>query len=250
MHTSRALLLAAAAMLAFAGSDASAAAAKAKPKAKPAAAAATRPDWGGVWDPDWSKLFGAPQEQPQLTPPYAEKLKAFQDAQKGGENAQTAQANCLPPGLPGIMSQPYPLEFLFANGKVTIVIEAFNQMRRVYLDGRKHPAEYEPLWYGHSIGHWEGDTLVVDTVSFDPATELGGGIHHSDKLHVVERIHLISPDRMEIAMTFDDPEALTKPWTTKREYTRHRDWDIKEYICEQNNRDAADSEGRPSMKLN
>jgi hypothetical protein len=220
------------------------------PQGRTWAEIAKLPDWGGVWDTDWSKLFGAPREQPQLTPAYAAKFKAYNDAKKEGENTQTSTANCLPPGVPQIMAQPYPVEFLFTPGKVTIAIEAYNQMRRVYTDGRPHPADPDPLWYGHSIGHWEGPDLVIDTVGFDPATDIAPGIGHSDKMHTVERVHLLTPDRMEITTTIDDPEALAKPYVTKMQYVRHRDWDIKEYICEQNNHDHSDAEGRPSMKLN
>ncbi len=133
---------------------------------------------------------------------------------------------------------------------MTIAIEAYNQMRRVFTDGRGHPADPDPLWYGHSIGHWEGSTLVVDSVGFDPKTTLEPGAGHSDQLHVTEVIKQIQPDRIEIVTTMTDPKALAQPWTIKRQYVRHRDWDIKEYICEQNNRDAADAQGRPSMKLN
>jgi len=208
------------------------------------------PDWSGVWDADWAGLFGKPQPQPDLTPPYAARLKTYQDSQKSGENVQSDAANCLPPGIPGIMSQPYPLEFLFTPGKVTIVIEAYNQMRRVFTDGRTHPAELDPMWYGHAIGHWEGDTLVVDTVGVDPATDIGPGLHHSDKMHIVEKVRKVNEGRLEITTTIEDPEALTKPWTFTRGYIRHKDWDIKEYICEQNNHDASDDKGHASMRLN
>ena len=240
----------AAALLATASFAQAAPAAPAKGEGMTWAQIARLPDWSGVWDIDWSNLFGGKQPQPQLTPPYAARLKAYQDSQKSGDNVQGVAANCLPPGIPGVMSQPYPIEFLFTPGKVTIAIEAYNQMRRVYTDGRGHPADPDPLWYGHSIGHWDKDTLVVDSVGFDPATDLGPGIHHSDKMHIVEKVRVVNPKRMEITTTIEDPEALTAPWTFTRPYTRHKDWDLKEYICEQNNHDAADDKGRPSMRLN
>ena len=75
-------------------------------------------------------------------------------------------ANCLPPGMPGIMGQPYPMEFLMTPGQVTIVIEAYNQIRHIYTDGRPLPADPDPTFYGTSVGHWEGDTLVAETVGF------------------------------------------------------------------------------------
>jgi hypothetical protein len=213
------------------------------------ASIAKLPDWSGIWDIDWASIFGPGGSKPQLTPAYAAKLKAYTDSMKEGENTQSSAANCLPPGIPGIMAQPYPIEFLFTPGKVTIAIEAYNQMRRVFTDGRPHPADPDPLWYGHSIGHWEGDTLVVDTVGFDPHTDIAPGVGHTDKMHIVERIRKVSPEKIEITTTIEDPEVLTQPWTFTRPYI-HKVDDIREYICEQNNHDASDAEGHPSMKLN
>jgi hypothetical protein len=93
-----------------------------------------------------------------LTAEYAAKRKARLDA--APEDNQSA--NCLPPGMPGIMGQPYPMEFLLTPGQVTILIEAYQQVRHIYTDGRKLPpqGEPQPWWYGYSVGHWEGDTLV------------------------------------------------------------------------------------------
>ena len=81
--------------------------------------------------------------------------------------------------MPGIMTQPYPMEFLFTPGKVTIMIEAYSQWRQIFTDGRKHPEDPDLTFNGHSIGHWEGDTLVVDTVGFTTDTALGGFRHAS-----------------------------------------------------------------------
>jgi hypothetical protein len=246
----RHIALAAVAAVAL-GLPLAAAAAPSGPQGRTWAEIAKLPDWGGVWDTDWSKLFGpGGRTQPDLTPAYKAQYDAWKAAQKEGENLQTTTANCLPPGIPQIMQQPYPMEFLFTPGKVTIAIEAYNQMRRVFTDGRPHPKDPDPLWYGHSIGHWDNGDLIIDTVGFDTATEIAPGVHHSDKMHTVERVHLLDPNRMEITTTITDPEALAKPYVVKMQYVRHRDWDIKEYICEQNNHDHSDAEGRPSMKLN
>ncbi|MCU1340138.1 MAG: hypothetical protein JWO19_5719, partial [Bryobacterales bacterium] len=97
---------------------------------------------------------------PSLTPAYAAKAQAR--VTNPAEDAQAA--NCLPPGLPAIMNQPYPMEILLTPGKVTIVVEAYTQVRHIYTDGRPLPADPDPLFYGTSVGHWEDDTLVVETV--------------------------------------------------------------------------------------
>jgi len=211
------------------------------------------PDWSGVWELDWRSSFtGAAlvdKKLPQLTPRYAASFAKYQAAQTRGEEEQTEQANCVPPGMPGIMTQPYPIEFLFTPGKVTIAIEAYSQMRRVFTDGRTHPADPDPTFAGHSVGHWEGDTLVVDTVGVLPGTSLAPGIQHSSQLRIEERIRRISDDTLQIHTTFRDPEALAEPWQVVRTYVRHRDWDIKEYVCTQNNRDSADSQGRAGINI-
>jgi hypothetical protein len=210
------------------------------------------PNWDeGVWQIDWTALFGAGgrPEPPSLTPEYAAKLAAFKAGQKAGENVQNQNANCIPPGTPQIMQMPYPLEFIFSPGRVTIAIETDSQVRRVWTDGRKHQDDPDLTFNGDSIGHWEGQDLVVDTIGLEPHTEIATGVGHSDQVHIIERFHQVSPDRLDIATTVTDPKVLTKPWTVTRPYVRHRDWQIQEYVCEQNNHDSADQEGRAGFKL-
>ncbi len=147
------------------------------------------------------------------------------------------------------MQMPYPLEFIFSPGRVTIAIETDSQVRRVFTDGRKHMDDPDLTFNGDSIGHWEGKDLVVDTIALNPTTEIAAGVGHSDQIHVVERFHQVGPDRLDIATTITDPKILTKPWTVNRPYLRHRDWQIQEYVCEQNNHDSADAEGRAGFHL-
>ena len=208
------------------------------------------PDWSGVWELVFAR-GGPPPEAPALTPEYAAKLQAFQAEQDKGGHQDNTTANCLPPGMPQIMNQPYPMEFLFTPGKITVVIEAYSQMRRIFTDGRKHPDDPDPTFNGHSIGRWEGDTLVVDSVGFVAETPLGmGGMQHSDKMRIEERFRMTAPDKMEIRTTVYDPVALVKPWTSVKTLTRHRDWDIAEYVCEQNNRNFVNDAGKAGIILN
>jgi hypothetical protein len=210
------------------------------------------PDWSGVWELDWhggNLAKTAMPSLPKLTPEYASRLEKYRAAQQQGENQQTDTANCDPPGMPQIMTQPYPVEFLFTPGKVTVAIEAYSQMRRIFVDGRKHQDDPDPTYQGDSIGHWEGDTLVVDSTGFIPNSYIAPGVHHSDAMRIEEHIRRVAPDTMEIRQTIYDPKALLEPWTVTRVYKRHTDWDIKEYICNQNNRDSADAEGRANINL-
>ena len=228
------------------------------PAAKPATAAqwaelAKWPDFTtGVWQIDWNALFapggaGRPTP-PSLTPEYAAKLKAFVSSQKEGEHVQNDNANCVPPGVPGIMQMPYPLEFIYEPGRVTIAIETDSQVRRIYMN-TEHPSDPDPSYNGDSVGHWEGGTLVVDTIALDPTTEIAAGVGHSEQAHMTERFTLKDPDHMLVSTTITDPKVLTGPWTVVRPYIRHRDWRIREYVCEQNNHDSADAEGRAGFRL-
>lgn len=205
------------------------------------------PNFTGVWEVTRGSAVGAQQEPVSLTPKYAAILKAFQAAPPQDSPA----ANCVPPGMPGIMTQPYPIEILFTPGKVTILIEAYMQVRHIYTDGRKHPEDPDLTYNGNSIGHWEGDTLVVDSVGFTPDTPLGGnmGTRHSDKMHIVERMGLKDPNTLEVVTTIDDAEALAKPWSRTTSFARHADWTMAEYICQQNNRNSVDEKGKAGIDL-
>ena len=248
----RAALTAVLALAAAAPAVTQAAAETPQQRAASYAALGKLPDWEeGVWQIDWSALFGAGgrPEPPALTPEAQAKLDAFRAGMKNGENVQNQNANCIPPGTPQIMQMPYPLEFIFSPGRVTIAIETDSQVRRVFTDGRKHMDDPDLTFNGDSIGHWEGKDLVIDTVGLEPHTEIAQGVGHSDQIHIVERVHQVSPDRIDIATTITDPKILTKPWTVTRPYVRHRDWQIQEYVCEQNNHDSADEQGRAGFRL-
>ena len=210
------------------------------------AAMAKLPDFSGVWEVSRAAGAGAAAPaRPSLTPAYEAKRTAYLAAPPEDTDA----ANCLPPGMPGIMGQPYPMEFLLTPGKVTIVIEAYTQVRHIYTDGRALPADPDLEFHGTSIGRWDGDTLVVDTVGFSPLTQIERGIPHGDKMKIVERFRLSGPDTMSIQTTITDPDVLAAPYTSNRTLSRHRNWTIAEYICEENNRNFVDEKGKAGINL-
>ena len=219
------------------------------PTAADWAALAKLPDFTGVWE---VPLGGGgnrgvvPNAGPSLTPEYAAK----RDALRANAREDSETANCLPAGMPGIMGQPYPMEFLITPGKVTIVIEAYTQVRHIYTDGRALPEDPDLKFHGTSVGRWDGDTLVVDTVGFSPLTQLDRGVPHSEKMRIAERFRLTDPDTMNIETTITDPGALTTPYKTNRILKRHRNWTIAEYICEENNRNFVDQSGKAGVILN
>lgn len=224
------------------------------------------PDFSGVWEPARmaarppgppaqgaasSAPPPAPPKPPQFTPEYAKKWAAFQEANKGraGINFVSQVANCIPPGVPGSMNQPYPIEFLFTPGRVTILIETYSMVRRIYMDDNG-PPEPDFSYQGNSTGKWEGDTLVVTTTHILPETSPISGINgHSEQMKVTERMRLVEPDVLEIQTTVEDPAVFVEPYTTTSRYVRHRDWHIMEYVCAQNNRDQLDEQGNPGFNL-
>jgi hypothetical protein len=211
------------------------------------------PDWGGIWTLNFEMPApGSQPAQPALMGKYLEQYQAWQRAvQKNNGEAPDANSHCLPPGMPIIMMAPqYPMEFFFMPGRVTTHHEAWMQWRNIYTDGRGHPADLDPTFNGDSIGHWEGKTLVVDTVGIKAVTEIGMGMKHGDKLHIVERIHLAQddPDKLVDEMTLEDPQALEKPWSTKLTYKRSRHDQLLEFVCEENDRNPVDASGKTGFK--
>jgi hypothetical protein len=220
------------------------------PAAADWAALAKLPDFSGVWEADLGgggrgAGRGSLPAGPQLTLAAEARRKELQS--KGVEDSQTA--NCLPPGMPAIMGQPYPMEFLLTPGKVTIIIEAYQQVRHIYTDGRPLPDDPDLRFHGTSVGRWEGDALVVESVGFSPLTELARNVPHRGTMRIVERFRLMSPDTMGIETAITDPDVLRAPFTSTRMLRRHRDWTIAEYICEENNRNFVDSSGKAGVDL-
>src|SRR5436190_14449620 len=159
------------------------------PTAADWSALAKLPDFSGVWERGGGGARGAGgrgaggrQGGPSFTP-QSEALRAA--AARAPQPEDNATANCLPPGMPGIMGQPYPMEFLLTPGKVTIVIEAYTQVRHIYTDGRARPEEPDPKFFGTSVGRWEGDTLVVETVGFNDVVQVARGVPHGDKMKIL-----------------------------------------------------------------
>jgi hypothetical protein len=173
------------------------------------------------------------------TLPLKPEIVAAQDAQRKAASAiqQTLSdrsRKCLPSGMPGMMVNEFAIEFLQTPGRVTIISEDSPLPRSIYLNEKAHTPDLEPSWNGHSIGRFEGKTLVVDTVNFNdrvgPVT--GRGIH-APTTHLVERYYLKDPDTLVGEMTFEDPHYLTKPWTTTHTYHRIKGpAELWEYACE------------------
>jgi len=208
------------------------------------------PDWRGIWLPKGTPFLSG-GEKPRLKGKYLDIYNKTVAGIKIGKAPEARSSNCLPPGMPLVMMQPYDIEFLFTPGRVTIIQEAYMQVRRVFTDGRPLPDDPDPTFNGTSIGHWEGDTLVIKTVGINEETLMGRfGVTHGPKLTITERIHLKQGDKDTLVdeLTFDDPDALEAPWTQSYEYTRNREFNQLEFICAENDRNPISTSGHTEFE--
>ena len=188
----------------------------------------------------------APPPPPPPPPPLTEEYRAIQvDREAARAHLDVGVQACEWPGMPRIMTYPYPFEILHTPGRVTMIFEADSQVRRIFLNRDEHLPfdELDPTYNGDSIGRWDGDTLVIDTVGFHEHTELAPGVPHSAELRIEERIRYIDGDTIELRMVMTDPLALTEAIERTVIYSKRPDWRIREYSCLENNRDAPDAEG-------
>jgi len=184
-----------------------------------------KPSFAGVWNsPDFGSLGG-----PLPLQPWAQKLA---DERKKNGEIDDPEGKCLPGGVPRI--SPYPMKIVQTPDLIVMLFEGnVHSYRQFFLDGRPHDKTLDPSFMGESIAHWEGDTLVVDTVNFNDRTWLSSGsaAPHTEQLHVVERFRRTDLGHIEIEFTLEDPGAFTKPHTFKRQHTLDTAWEIHEYVC-------------------
>lgn len=188
--------------------------------------------------PTPEELRVAPIPEPPLKPEYIDAWREGQaEIQRLTEQGLPPANNysaCIGDGMPAMMQGMFPMEVLETPGQVTIIQEAYNQVRRIYLDGQLPPAEdAEPRFAGHSVGRWEGDTLVVETVGVKDYVRFRN-VPHSPTMRIIERISLVGDEFMKNEVTIVDPEYLTEPWTWTWGYRRWPEYKIQEYVCENN----------------
>ena len=218
------------------------------------ACAQSRPDLTGFWerrDVSGSGSFGGidaripkavlvpgAQAAPVETSPNA--ATANEAPHKAGEPYVVTTGRCGG-GMPFMMGHSAAIDIVQTAEEILIIPE-MPGTRHIYMDGRSHPplAAIEPSNVGHSIGRWEGDTLVTDTVGLRPwpidAFTAGVVRWHSDALHVIERLQYTDPMTVALEMTIDDPKIFTKPWSQNFQMKLHPTWKIYEQVCEENNR--------------
>lgn len=222
---------------------ASSALASAQPRTNP-------PDLTGSWEryrgPAGDSLTPPPEAPPPLAPAllaqWQARRAAEREADARGEPLATGYTHCLPDGVPSMMSGPFPLEILQGATQINIAQEAYNQIRRIYLDRPQLTLDDIELgFYGRSVGEWQGDTLVVDTIGIKEYVRFRD-TPHTPQMRVTERLRLVAPDILWNEITIEDPAVLERPWTVTFAYRRMPGYEILEYVCE-DNREYADERG-------
>jgi hypothetical protein len=222
------------------------------PTAQDWQALAKLPDWSGVWTPVISDQVAQEKtNRPPWAPAVAKQIDRMYAEEDAGRPFPIID-HCFPTGMPSWMLITHnAVEILFTPGRVTILGEGDgNRLRRIYTDGRPHPADPDPSFHGHSIGHWEKDTLVVDTVAVLPQVYLAVneavGVPNNGDMHIVEHLHLQGPDTLADDLEITANKLLSKPWHTTRKFYRQRarKYDIAEGVCAQGSfTEAVDEKG-------
>jgi hypothetical protein len=167
---------------------------------------------GGWWN------YALRPEDLSMTPWAETKFKANKPSfgPNREENSNDLAYGCFPPGVPRVYASiAAGMQIIDRPGR-TLMLFGQN-VRQIYTDGRQHPKDLHPLWMGHSIGSWQGDTFVVDTIGINDRTWIDRMGHpHSDALHLVEQFRRVAYDTLELEITVDDPKAYTAPWTAQK----------------------------------
>jgi hypothetical protein len=218
-----------------------------------AAAPALSHDLSGVWmqypQPNMPGGLGMDAVNEKLRPPLTPWGQARFDASRPliGPRAVPGQENdpvlrCEPTGPPRLLALPNPFEIVQIPGRVFMFFEEYHVWRTIWTDGRALPKDIEPSWLGYSVGKWDGDTFVVDTIGFnDKVWADPYGDPRSEQMHLTERYRRLNHDTLELAITMDDPKAYTKPWVNPPKLHKlEPTWEFGEWVCITNENSAYD----------
>ena len=218
----------------------------------------SRRDFTGLWENrggiGWQQGIAPGRAQnPPLTPAYQAIFERHLANAAAGHPTGDPTAGCLPQGMPRIMTMTYPMEIMMNELQVNIFAEWNGQTRRIFTDGRPLPPleELEQTYNGTSVGHWEGNVLVAQTVGLRGDTNLeSSGLPHSEQLTVAERIWLAGPNILKDEITLIDPKAYTHPWVvTKTYYRAEAGAELIEYVCLENQRNPVSADGEIGVIL-
>ena len=197
-----------------------------------------KPDLSGIWlvadNTYFMSLTGDAKDDPVPYQPWA---KAVVDQHVAAQHKDDPLALCLPPGVPRVNTNVFhPFKIIQTQREVIMLYEtsANDVFREVFTDGRPLPKDPQPSWKGYSVGKWDGDTFVVDTIGFNDRGWLDTekGRPQTEALHVTERFHRSNFGTLDIGITIDDPKAYTKPWSSKMTVHLQPDTELLETVCE------------------
>ena len=203
-----------------------------------------KPDLSGPWEPNAIRE-NVNLKATGIEPPFTAEGEALYKTRLGRLGKDDPEARCLPPGVPRLNTTPYPFRFVQTPNYIAILYEGgTHTWRQIFMDGRKFSQFADDLWNGESIGHWEGDTLVVETSGFNDRTWIdAAGVPHSTQLKVTERFHRLDADNMEIVNIVNDPVMYTKSWSFTT-YPKRLKGELLEYICNENEKDVQHFQGK------
>jgi hypothetical protein len=199
-----------------------------------------KPDLNGLWNAANGRFLTNISRAAGVTPPITPWAEALFKERQANEGRDRPAGFCLPHGIPDAMLVPnYPWKIVQTPRLTVILFENFTDFRQIHTDGRGYPPETAGTWFGYSLGKWEGDTFVVESLGFNEKAWLDDGGHpRSEQMKVTERFRRKDFGHLEIDFTFDDPKAYTKPWTVTVPFVLLPDTDIIENVCE-NEKDVA-----------
>jgi hypothetical protein len=207
-------------------------------------AADGKPDLAGTWQPVPGYTVNIARDlKPGEVPfqPWAETLYKHRVETEGREDPQ---ARCVLSGVPRENVVPYPFKILNTPAAVVILYEALHSYRQIFTDGRPLPKNPNPAWMGYSVGHWDGDTFVVESSGFVGNNWLDNSGHPgTEALRLTERFHRRDFGHIDLQMTIDDPKAYTKPWMVKLGFVL-ADTELIEYVCDENEKDVTHLVGK------
>ena len=199
-----------------------------------------RPVLGGLWKTVPARLIvdvtaGLPRGEKLPYQPWAEAVYKERLANLGKDDPTS---NCIVGGVPRSDFVPYPFKILEMPGMVVILYEAIHSYRQIFTDGRSLPKDPSPAWFGYSVGKWDGDAFVVDSLGFNDNVWLdNAGRPAGESLRVTERFRRKNFGSMDVEITIDDPKTYTKPWNVTLPLAFQPDTEMLEYICPENEKD-------------
>ena len=193
-----------------------------------------KPDFSGIWATPVGKYLNNLAADGVDVPmtPWAQQIYRRRLENDGRDRPSST---CLPHGVTDFDAHITPRKILQTPGNLVMLFEGYHTFRQIHTDGRALPKDPEPAWFGYSVGRWDGDTLVVDTIGNHEGTWLDDSGHpHSDALRIIERFRRIDFGHMAVQITIDDPKAYTRPWTVSFGWDLVPDTELLDWVCENN----------------